>query len=74
VNLTEPLDMGIPVPTIAEAVFARSMSALKKQRVKASEVLSGSSAAYNGEKEKFIDAIHDALYASKVCSYAQGLP
>ncbi|UCB46708.1 MAG: NADP-dependent phosphogluconate dehydrogenase [Spirochaetota bacterium] len=70
------LDLGIPVPTIAEAVFARSISALKTERIRASEMLSrmqsGSERIYSGDKEEFIDAVHDALYASKVCSYTQG--
>jgi 6-phosphogluconate dehydrogenase len=66
------LDLGVPVPTIAEAVFARSMSALKKERVKASKALGGSSSLYDGDKRQLIDAVRDALYASKVCSYAQG--
>jgi 6-phosphogluconate dehydrogenase len=66
------LDLGVPVPTIAEAVFARSMSALKEERVNASKALGGSSSSFDGEKQKFIEAVRDALYASKVCSYAQG--
>ncbi|MGQ9649648.1 MAG: NADP-dependent phosphogluconate dehydrogenase [Phycisphaerae bacterium] len=66
------LDLGIAAPTIAEAVFARCISAIKKERVEASKQLSGPSPAYKGDKEAFIQAIHDALYASKICSYAQG--
>jgi len=66
------LDLGIPAMTIAEAVFARCISAIKEERVTASKSLSGPPEKYRGEKTKFIQAIHDALYASKICSYAQG--
>ena len=66
------LDFGIAAPTIAEAVFARCISAVKQERVKAAEVLSGPSEAYRGDKSALLSAIHDALYASKICSYAQG--
>lgn len=68
----DALDRGIPIPTIAEAVSARFMSALKDERVRASKVLPGPDMHYTGEKKPFIGAIYDALYASKVCSYAQG--
>jgi 6-phosphogluconate dehydrogenase len=66
------LDLGVPASTIAEAVFARCISAIKEERVAASKSLSGPDSTYKGNKERFIDAIRDALYASKVCSYAQG--
>jgi 6-phosphogluconate dehydrogenase len=66
------LDMGIPAQTIAEAVFARCISALKDERVAASKLLSGPKHVFDGDKETFIQAIHDALYCSKICSYAQG--
>ena len=66
------LDLGAPVPQIAEAVFARCMSAIKDERVAASSQLSGPSSTYEGDKEAFIQDIHDALFASKICSYAQG--
>ncbi|GMB02002.1 decarboxylating NADP(+)-dependent phosphogluconate dehydrogenase [Pelosinus sp. IPA-1] len=67
------LDLGVPTPTITEAVFARCMSAYKEERVVASSLLKGpSSDQYLGNKQEFIQAIHDALYASKICSYAQG--
>ena len=68
----DALDLGIPAPTIAEAVFARCISAIKEERVAAAKKLRGPKRQFRGDKEKFIDAIHDALYASKVCSYAQG--
>lgn len=66
------LDLGVPTPTITEAVFSRCMSAYKEERVAAAKVLSGPTIQYNGDKEAFIEAIHDALYASKICAYAQG--
>lgn len=66
------LDLGVPAPTIAEAVFARCISAIKKERVNASNILSGPDRQYKGDKKAFIKAIYDALYASKICSYAQG--
>lgn len=67
------LDLGVPTPTITEAVFARCMSAYKEERVVASNLLKGPSRdQYLGNKQEFIQAIHDALYASKICSYAQG--
>jgi 6-phosphogluconate dehydrogenase len=69
---TNALDMGVPAPTIAEAVFARCISALKDERVAASKILKGPSKKYRGSKKALITAIHDALYCSKICSYAQG--
>ena len=66
------LDMGTPAPTVAEAVFARFMSAVKEERVAASQVLSGPAPAFDGQREAFIEEIRQALYASKICSYAQG--
>ncbi len=71
-------DLGMPVTLIAEAVYARCVSALKEERVKASKKLKGpkpflASIAANPEKKaKFIADIRDALYASKIISYAQG--
>ena len=66
------LDMGVPAPTVAEAVFARAMSAVKEERVAAAKVLSGPGKKFSGDKAQFLEAIHDALYCSKICSYAQG--
>ncbi len=66
------LDMGVPAPTIAESVFARCISAVKEERVAASKILKGPSKKYKGSKKALIAAIHDALYCSKICSYAQG--
>jgi 6-phosphogluconate dehydrogenase len=68
------LDMGVPAPTVAEAVFARCLSAVKEERVAASEILEGPPAPPEsaGDAEEVITAIRDALYCSKICSYAQG--
>lgn len=66
------LDLGVPTPTITQAVFARCMSGYKEERVVASKYLTGPVCCFEGDKQKFIAAIHDALYASKICSYAQG--
>ncbi len=66
------LDMGVPAPTIAESVFSRCLSAIKEERVAASKVLKGPSKKYKGSKKALVAAIHDALYCSKICSYAQG--
>ncbi|MCX5662753.1 MAG: NADP-dependent phosphogluconate dehydrogenase [Planctomycetota bacterium] len=66
------LDMGVPAATVAEAVFARCMSAIKEQRVAASKTLKGPKFKYKGSKAKLIEAVRDALYCSKICSYAQG--
>jgi 6-phosphogluconate dehydrogenase len=66
------LEMGIPLTLINEAVLSRFLSALKSERVKASNVLSGPAIKFTGEKQTFIQDIHDALYASKIMSYTQG--
>ena len=66
------LDLGIPAPTIVEAVLARAISALKEERVEASRSLKGPDSRFQGDRQKFLGAIHDALYCSKICSYAQG--
>lgn len=66
------LDLGIATPTITEAVFARFLSAIKTERVEAEGILSGPSEKYEGDRDEFIEAIRQALYASKICSYAQG--
>ncbi len=66
------LDLGSPVTAITEAVFARYLSAVKEQRVAASTILSGPSGKHEGDKDAFVAAVRDALYASKVVAYAQG--
>lgn len=67
------LDLGMPLTLISEAVFARCLSALKDARMAASQKLQGpTSQLYTGNREEFIEAIRQALYASKIISYAQG--
>ncbi len=66
------LELGVPASTIAEAVFARCISAIKDQRVAASKVLQGPAAQPAFDREQTLTAIRDALYCSKICSYAQG--
>ena len=66
------LDLGVPSTLVTMAVYARSLSAMKESRVRASRVLSGPSGTYQGDRDEFIEQIRQALYASKICSYAQG--
>lgn len=66
------LDLGVPLPLITESVFARFISTYKDERVKASKVLSGPSVKFDGDKKELIEKIRQALYFSKIMSYAQG--
>lgn len=66
------LELGIPLTLIGEAVFSRCLSALKDERVTASKVLPAKAGKFEGDKQEMINAIRDALYASKIISYAQG--
>ena len=67
------LDLGVPLPIITESVFARFISAMKEERVKASKMLTGPDAVgYTGDKQAFIESVRKALYMAKICSYAQG--
>ena len=66
------LDLGVPSTLVTEAVYARCLSALKEPRVRASKVLQGPAGTYDGDKKEFVEAIRQALFASKICSYAQG--
>ncbi len=66
------LDLGVPVTVITEAVFARCMSALKDERVAAARELRGPAAQFKGERKPFIEGVRQALFVSKICSYAQG--
>ena len=67
------LDLAVPIPTIAAAIDARVLSSMKDERLIASKQLASSAQNYSGDKKALINAIQDALYASKVCSYAQGM-
>lgn len=66
------LDLAVPIPTITESVFARCISAIKDERVLASDVLKGPEVKFEGDINKFIESVRRALYTSKICSYAQG--
>lgn len=66
------LDLGMPVTLIGEAVFSRCLSALKDERGRASSILSGPTPKFEGDKQAFVDDLEQALYASKIISYAQG--
>lgn len=67
------LDLGVPLPIITESVFARFISAMKDERVQASKILTGpTSGAFSGNRKEFIEQVRQALYFSKICSYAQG--
>ncbi|GAL95367.1 MAG: decarboxylating NADP(+)-dependent phosphogluconate dehydrogenase [Microcystis wesenbergii TW10] len=67
------LELGVPIPTIYAAVNARVMSAYKDERVAASKELPGPGETYPGDAALFVDKVRDALYCSKMCSYAQGM-
>jgi 6-phosphogluconate dehydrogenase len=69
---TVSLDLGVPAQTIAIAVFARMMSGLKSERVAAAKVLPGPTTRFSGDRAEFVEMVRQALYASKICSYAQG--
>lgn len=66
------LDLGMPVTLIGEAVFARCLSSLKEERGRASGLLDGPTPKFTGDKQEFLDNLEQALYASKIISYAQG--
>ena len=66
------LDLGVPLTLIGEAVYARCISAQKEERVEASKLLHGPKPSFTGDKKAFIEDIKNALFASKLVSYAQG--
>ena len=69
---TTALEVGSPSSTIAEAVFARCLSALKEERVAASSIIAAPKLEFAGDKTAFVKQVRQALFASKICSYAQG--
>lgn len=70
----EALDLGVPIPTIFSALVGRALSSMKAERVAAAKKIKGPRMQRSrGDDKKLIQAVHDALYASKICSYAQGL-
>ncbi|MDJ0554576.1 MAG: decarboxylating NADP(+)-dependent phosphogluconate dehydrogenase [Microcoleaceae cyanobacterium MO_207.B10] len=67
------LELGVAVPTITAAVNARIMSGIKDERVAAAKELTGPTSKYEGDTQAMINKVRDALYCSKICSYAQGM-
>ena len=72
-TVVSSLELGVPIPTIYAAVNARVMSAYKEERVAASKQINAPEGNYEGDKQEFINKVRDALYCSKMCSYAQGM-
>jgi 6-phosphogluconate dehydrogenase len=68
----EALELGVPLTLIGEAVFSRCLSSIKEERVAASSVLSGPTPRFAGDRKAIVEDIRQALYASKIVSYAQG--
>jgi 6-phosphogluconate dehydrogenase len=66
------LDLGVPLTLISEAVFARCLSAQKEERVAASKVINGPAVNFDGDKKALINDLRNAVFASKIISYAQG--
>ncbi len=66
------LDLGVPLTLIGESVFARVLSSQKDERVEASKLLKGPKPVFQGDRKEFVEQIRQALYASKIISYAQG--
>jgi 6-phosphogluconate dehydrogenase len=67
------LELGVAIPTIVAAVNARIMSSIKAERMAAAEQLAGPSGSFSGDTQAFVNKVRDALYCSKMCSYAQGM-
>ncbi|MEM8829880.1 MAG: decarboxylating NADP(+)-dependent phosphogluconate dehydrogenase [Cyanobacteria bacterium P01_G01_bin.19] len=72
-TVVSSLELGVPIPTIYAAVNARVMSAYKEERVAASKEINAPTPKYQGDKQELINKVRDALYCSKMCSYAQGM-
>ena len=72
-TVVSSLELGVPIPTIYAAVNARVISAYKNERVAASKQLTGPTSKFDGDTKEFINKVRDALYCSKMCSYAQGM-
>ncbi len=66
------LDLGVPLPVITESVFMRFLSSLKEERIHASTLFDKPEVTFKGDRKQFIELVRKALYASKICSYAQG--
>lgn len=72
-TIVSSLELGVPIPTIYAAVNARVMSSYKKEREAAAKEIAAPTVKYEGDKQEFINNVRDALYCSKMCSYAQGM-
>lgn len=72
-TVTDALEQGVAIPTIIAAVNARIMSSYKGERLNASQQLTGPSLPFASDTKTFVNAVRDALYCSKICSYAQGM-
>ncbi len=71
-TVVSSMELGVPITLVSEAVYARSLSAMKDERVQAAKILKGPAAKFEGDRRKFIDDIEQAMYAAKIISYAQG--
>ena len=67
------LELGVPIPTVNAAVEARILSTYKTERMEAARAFPIPVSTYTGDRDTFVDAAGDALFASKICSYAQGM-
>jgi len=72
-TVVSSLELGVPIPTMYAAVNARVISSYKQERVAAAKELIGTTGNYEGDSQAFINKVRDALYCSKMCSYAQGM-
>ena len=72
-TVNNALELGVAIPTITAAVNARILSSIKTERVHAATLLPGPTATFSGDRTEFINKVRDALYCSKICSYAQGM-
>ncbi|HEY9817386.1 MAG TPA: decarboxylating NADP(+)-dependent phosphogluconate dehydrogenase [Candidatus Obscuribacterales bacterium] len=72
-TVVSALELGVSIPTITAAVNARIMSSIKDERMAAAQQLAGPTGKYDGDVAALIDKVRDALYCSKICSYAQGM-
>ena len=67
------LELGVAIPTITAAVNARILSSIRDERIAASKIITRPNAKYGGDIAAFVNMVRDALYCSKICSYAQGM-
>jgi 6-phosphogluconate dehydrogenase len=72
-TVNNALELGVAIPTITAAVNARILSSIKTERMAAVKLLAGPETSFTGDKAAFVNQVRDALYCSKICSYAQGM-